>query len=206
MGQLVTQRVKYIEQKNLNGLKILDNSHTIAITYLINIGCWWERCIQWASEWFGLEWILPFAWWRHQMETFLRYWTFFAGIHRFPHNGQWRGALMFSLICVWIDGWVNNHEAGDLRRYRAHYDVIVMEYIIDCTVIKPTWIRSVLISWDDMKQLRGYGDTTTSNTQPNNHTAYGNSGEAWYYQFVISSDWLNGIKSVAIPMGLLPDA
>ena len=30
------------------------------------------------------------------------------------------------LICVWINGWVNNREAGDLRRYRAHYDVIVM--------------------------------------------------------------------------------
>ena len=33
---------------------------------------------------------------------------------------------MFFLICVWINGWVNNHEAGDLRRYRDHYDVIVM--------------------------------------------------------------------------------
>ena len=43
-----------------------------------------------------------------------------------PHKGQWRGALMFSLICVWINGWVNNREAGDLRRYRAHYGVIVM--------------------------------------------------------------------------------
>ena len=41
-------------------------------------------------------------------------------------KGQWRGALMFSLICVWINGWENNREAGDLRRYRAHYDVIVM--------------------------------------------------------------------------------
>ena len=30
-----------------------------------------------------------------------------------PHKGQWRGALMFSLICVWINGWVNNREAGD---------------------------------------------------------------------------------------------
>ena len=39
---------------------------------------------------------------------------------------QWRGALLFSLICVWISGWVNNGEAGDLRRYRSHYDVIVM--------------------------------------------------------------------------------
>ena len=44
-----------------------------------------------------------------------------------PHKGQWRGALMFSLICVWINGWVNNREAGDLRRYRAHYDITVME-------------------------------------------------------------------------------
>ena len=41
-------------------------------------------------------------------------------------QGQWRGALMFSLICAWIDGCVNNREAGDLRRHRAHYDVIVM--------------------------------------------------------------------------------
>ena len=32
---------------------------------------------------------------------------------------------MFSLICVWINGWLNNREAGDLIRYRAHYDVSV---------------------------------------------------------------------------------
>ena len=44
----------------------------------------------------------------------------------FPTQGQWRGALMFSLICVWINDWVNNREAVDLRRYRAYYDVIVM--------------------------------------------------------------------------------
>ena len=55
-----------------------------------------------------------------------------GGIHRrpvnSPHKGQWRGALMFSLIYVWINGWINNHEAGDLRRHRAHYDVIVMTW------------------------------------------------------------------------------
>ena len=46
----------------------------------------------------------------------------------FPYyKGQWRGALMFSLICACINGWVNNSEAGDLRRDRTHYDVIVME-------------------------------------------------------------------------------
>ena len=65
--------------------------------------------------------------WKH----FPRNWPFVRGNHRSqvnsPRKGQWRGALMFSLICVWINDWVNNREAGDLRRYRAHYDVIVME-------------------------------------------------------------------------------
>ena len=59
-----------------------------------------------------------------------RYWPFVRGIHRSPvhspHKGQWRGALMFSLICVLINDWVNSREAGDLRRHRAHYDVILM--------------------------------------------------------------------------------
>ena len=40
--------------------------------------------------------------------------------------GQWRGALMFSLICPWMNDWVNNRDAGDLRRRRTHYDVTVM--------------------------------------------------------------------------------
>ena len=44
----------------------------------------------------------------------------------FRVTGQWRGALMFTLICVWINGCVNNREAGDLRRYCVHYGVTVM--------------------------------------------------------------------------------
>ena len=44
----------------------------------------------------------------------------------FPRKGQLRGALMFSLVGAWINGWVNNREAGDLRRHRAHCDVTVM--------------------------------------------------------------------------------
>ena len=65
--------------------------------------------------------------WKH----FPRNWPFVRGIHRSPvnspHKGQWRGALMFTLICARIYGWVNTREAGDLRRYRLHYDVIVMD-------------------------------------------------------------------------------
>ena len=43
-----------------------------------------------------------------------------------PHKGQWRGALIYSLICVWINGCVNNRGAGDFRRYCAHYDISIM--------------------------------------------------------------------------------
>ena len=64
--------------------------------------------------------------WKH----FPRCWPFVRGIRRSPvrcpHKVQWRGALMFSLICDWINGWVNNREAGDLRRHRDLYDVTVM--------------------------------------------------------------------------------
>ena len=66
--------------------------------------------------------------WKH----FPRKWPFVRGIHRSPvnspHKGQWRGALMFTLICARINGWVNNRQAGDLSRHRAHYDVIVMQW------------------------------------------------------------------------------
>ena len=34
---------------------------------------------------------------------------------------------MFSLICAWTNGWVNNREARDLRRHRAHFDVNVVK-------------------------------------------------------------------------------
>ena len=69
-------------------------------------------------------------WWRHQMETFSALLAICAEnspvTGEFPYKGQWRGALMFSLICASINGWVNNGKAGDLTRHRAHYDVTVM--------------------------------------------------------------------------------
>ena len=71
------------------------------------------------------------------METFSALLAICAGIHRSPvnspHTGQWRIALMFSLICASINGWVNIREVGDLRRHCAHYDVTVM--ILGCIQI-----------------------------------------------------------------------
>ena len=90
--------------------------------------------------------------WKH----FPRYWPFVRGIHRSPvnspHKGQWRGALMFTLICVWTNGCVNNRETGDLRRYCAYYGVTVMHrlkfsltpYCVICSAIKWKYARWIV--------------------------------------------------------------
>ena len=87
-------------------------------------------------------------WWRHQMETFFRIIGLSPVTVNSPHKGQWRGVLMFSLICTWVNGWVNNGEAGDLRRHRAHYDVTVMHCLewkmeIDCLDVMNACLLSV---------------------------------------------------------------
>ena len=59
------------------------------------------------------------------METFPRNWPFVRGIHRSRTKAS-DVELWCFFIYVWINGWLNNREAGDLRRYRAHYDITVM--------------------------------------------------------------------------------
>ena len=93
--------------------------------------------------------------WKH----FPRYWPFVRGIHRSPvnspHKGQWHGALMFSLICVWINVWVNNREVGDLRRYRAHYDVIVMKSFEDWVSVDVRRVSDLRMSYNDLTWIIG---------------------------------------------------
>ena len=52
----------------------------------------------------------------------------FAGNRRIPHKKASDAELWCFLWSApeWINGWGNNHEAGDLRHRRAHFDVIVM--------------------------------------------------------------------------------
>ena len=69
-------------------------------------------------------------------------------IHRSPVDsptkaGQWRGALMFSLMCAWTNRWAQNRDAGDLRRHGTHCDVIVM--IRNVHMVRP-WC---VLSWFD---------------------------------------------------------
>ena len=84
-------------------------------------------------------------WWRHQIEAFSALLAICAGIHRWPGNsprqGQWREALMLSLICASINDSVNNRKAGGLRRHRAHYDVTVMQTTTSWSAVR------VVIAW-----------------------------------------------------------
>ena len=62
--------------------------------------------------------------WKH----FPRYWPFVRGIHLWIPRTKASDAELrcFLWSAPWIDGWVNNRKAGNLRRQRAHYDVIVI--------------------------------------------------------------------------------
>ena len=87
------------------------------------------------------------------METFSALLAICAGNSpvpgEFPAQRPVTRSLIFSLICVWINGWVNNREAGDLRRYRAHYDVNVMESVISehMLPIKFTSTCEIALRW-----------------------------------------------------------
>ena len=91
--------------------------------------------------------------WKH----FPRYWHFVRGNHRSPvnspHKGQWRGHLMFALICAWTEGCVNISDAGDLRRNRTHYDVTVMSLLVILVSIEA---RVPIFLWDLIGNLWRY--------------------------------------------------
>ena len=92
----------------------------------------------------------PFPWWRHQMETFSVSLAIFAA--NSPVNGEFpaQRPVTRSLIRAWINGSVNNREAGDLRRHRAHYNVIVM----NCLVI--TRFDCCWLAWDKGLTIDSY--------------------------------------------------
>ena len=74
--------------------------------------------------------VLRGSWWRHRMEIFSALLSLCAGSSvNSPHENQWRGALMFCLICALTNGLVNNRDAGGLRRNCAHYEVTVTCYM-----------------------------------------------------------------------------
>ena len=78
-----------------------------------------------------------------------RYRPFVRGIYwsrvNFPNKAQWRGASIYSLICAWTNGWVNNRYAADFRRNRAHYDVTEMcHHWVDTGIVLGVWNRRII--------------------------------------------------------------
>ena len=115
------------------------------------------------------------SWWRHQMETFSALLALCAGNSpvpvNSPHKGQWRGALMFSLFYAWINDWVNNREAGDLRRQCGYHDVIVM-FQVSTVQNNPVYVCSSAFPEPDMADCNCPSDcSTTSYTIDFTHAA-----------------------------------
>ena len=81
-----------------------------------------QRGLSWATRHGTDTSSQTLTWWRHQMEIFSALRAVCAGNSpvpgEFPLKGQWRGALMFSLIWVWIIGWVNNRETQSRPLWR----------------------------------------------------------------------------------------
>ena len=121
------QSITYIGPHVWNFILSKINPHCSIGSFKRHIRQLLQHCSVSDLTWWSLT-LQP--WWRHQMETFSTLLALCAGGSPVPvispRRGQWRGALMFSLICAGIKDWVNNHEAGDLRRHRGHYDVNVM--------------------------------------------------------------------------------
>ena len=59
----------------------------------------------------------------------------FTGQRWIPRTKASDADICVSLICAWINNGVNNHEAGDLRRHRAHLN----DSYITCYVVSPTF-------------------------------------------------------------------
>ena len=74
----------------------------------------------WIKEWGIHDDVIK---WKH----FPCHWPFVRGGHRSPvdspHKGQWRRALVSSLMCIWKNAWASSRDAGDLRRHGAHCNV-----------------------------------------------------------------------------------
>ena len=105
MNQLLTGNMEIQQSRTIQRdfYSVLGDIESVPeIVHMVRV--WWKNSI---------------VCWRIQMEIFSTLLVLFAGnspvTDEFPAQRPWRGALMLSLNCAWINGWVNNREA-DLRR------------------------------------------------------------------------------------------
>ena len=93
----------------------------------------WQQMLGGGLQGRGNRDVMAWTWWRHQIEIFSALLALCTG--NSPVTGEFpsqrpvtRSFDVFFDLCL-NNLLSNNGEAGDLRRHRAHYDVIVMEMI-----------------------------------------------------------------------------
>ena len=72
-----------------------------------------------------------------------------------PHKGQWCGTLMFSLICAWITGWVNNRWFEMPLRPLCHHSNDFMQLYQDVTTYPCPKFNVGLANFWTLESLRG---------------------------------------------------
>ena len=81
------------------------------------------------------------AWWRHQMETCSALLVLCVGnspvTGDFPTQRPVTRSFDVFFDLRLNNGWANNRGAGDLRRYRAHYDITVMVFWVWIGLLAP---------------------------------------------------------------------
>ena len=119
------------------------------------------------------------SWWRHQMETFTASLAICAGNSPVPGEFPAQRPMTRSFD-IFFDlrlnnDWVNNRDVGDLRRYRAHCDVIVMvkplslmccmQYhraIVDRYILRIYRLLSARLQWWSAMQFRDWNKNINS--------------------------------------------
>ena len=105
-----------------------------------NVSICWRRLT-------GNTYVTTQPWWRHQVEPFSTSLAFVGGIHRSRWIPRTKASDAELLYFLWSapekNDWVNNREAGDLRRHRGHYDVNV----------KALWLKQQVISTHSVSQI-----------------------------------------------------
>ena len=100
----------------------------------------------------------------------------------FPTQRPVTRSFDVSLICVWINGWVNNREAGDLRRYRAHYDVSVMDHF--CFWLSTIWIQNVWVKFNSIRMKYPINENILNISAPGRCVLDANCQSYWPSQSV----------------------
>ena len=142
-------------------------------------------------------------------------WGEFTGHWWIPrtHKGQWRGAFMFSLICAWINVWVNNREPRALRRHRAHYDAMVMP-IWDATKHRGHHY-GIILNWEHCNIIiniciMGLWAGSISSLQVNSRRQFLNYWSYWSFKLHVIHVWIKHVLDryniiIFIKSTLMPD-